>query len=148
MATSDLLTLAFQRLAAEIKAIRAGLTITNADKAAAGLTINRSVASTSTADNDIVTVNYLGVRQTWTNEKGQLRTSNTQSTADVALKIIVPNSGGAEGLQVLRVDGTVIASIDNTGKLVAKNVVGGVVVLAGAAAVPAGTPAGTLIVRY
>ena len=85
------------------------LIINNADRLKYGLVVNRTAASTAVSDNEIFLVNYLGARATWTNEKGQLRTTNAVAKGEVALKVIGAATGeGGTGnmLEVLNIAGS------------------------------------------
>lgn len=64
------------------------------------------------------------------------------------LKTSAPVSGDAFQVVTGGGAGTVVGSISNTGVMTMKNFSGGLLVLASAAPVPEGTPAGTLIARY
>jgi hypothetical protein len=72
-----------------------GISITNPDRLRHALKIARTQAATTVNDAEIFRVDYMGKRATWTNEKGNLRTSNEESKAEVAMKII--GASQAEG---------------------------------------------------
>jgi hypothetical protein len=97
-----------------------GDTISNASLAETGLTVNRTVTSASVNDNDIFSVNYLGARGTWANEKGNLRTSNAQAKGEVALKIIAANGttegGTGDMFQILDIAGNIMTRVGVLGR--------------------------------
>jgi hypothetical protein len=86
------------------------LLVNNADRLKYGLTVNRTVPSTTVSDNEIFRVLYQGLRATWTNEKGNLRTSNEGSKGEVAMKIIAASQaegGSGNMLEILDIAGNV-----------------------------------------
>jgi Collagen triple helix repeat (20 copies) len=96
-----------------------GDTITNASIVASGLVVNRTVTSTSISDADIISVNYLGTRSTWVNEKGQLRTSNAVAKGESALKIIgasTAEGGTGNMMEVLDIAGNIQTRIGPLGR--------------------------------
>lgn len=94
--------------------------MTNASRLATPLTINRTDAATATTDNDTLVVNYLGERATWTNEKGNLRTSNIGSPAEDALKIIGASSISGNHLAIVADGGTSLVRVGSSGTLIAE----------------------------
>ena len=95
--------------------------MTNASKLVTPLTINRTQAAPSpTTDADTFQINYLSDRATWTNEKGNLRTSNKGSPAEDALKIIGAPSISGNHLIVMKDDGTPLVRVGSAGTLIAE----------------------------
>jgi Pectate lyase superfamily protein len=92
----------------------------NASQLVTPVTINRTATSTSTSDADTFVVNYLTERATWTNEKGNLRTSNKGAKGEVAFKIIgaaTAEGGTGNMLEVLDIAGNVQARIGPLGRM-------------------------------
>lgn len=90
-----------------------------------GLIVRRTDPALSTDDPEILVV-YYGEgtadtdRATWTNEKGQLRTSNIPAPAEDALKIISATGATGNALVVVRQDGTIVARVGPNGTLIAE----------------------------
>lgn len=96
------------------------LLINNADRLKYGLTVNRTVDSTTVNDNEIFRVLYKGSRATWTNEKGNLRTSNEQAKGEVAMKIIGASQaegGSGNMLEVLDIAGNIQMRVGVLGRI-------------------------------
>lgn len=96
------------------------LLINNSDRLKYGLTVNRTVPSTTVNDNEIFRVLYLGNRATWTNEKGNLRTSNEQAKGEVAMKVIGASQaegGSGNMLEVLDIAGNIQVRVGVLGRL-------------------------------
>jgi hypothetical protein len=98
------------------------LTLSNDRLDRKALVVERTVTSTSVDDEEILEVRYNNQRATWTNEKGQLRTSNEASGgAEVALKVIGRDSaegGTANLLEVMNVAGTLLMRVGVLGRAV------------------------------
>lgn len=97
------------------------LVITNDSKLVSPLVVNRTQAATSVSDADTFQVNYLAERATWTNEKGNLRTSNKGSPAEVAIKILgvsAADGGTGDMLQVLDTNGNIQVRVGTQGRFV------------------------------
>lgn len=92
----------------------------NQDRLKYGLTVNRTVDSTTTSDAEIFRVLYKGQRSTWVNEKGQLRTTNQYAKGEVAMKIIGASqaeSGTGNMLEVLDIAGNIQMRIGVLGRV-------------------------------
>lgn len=99
---------------------KSGDTITNASRSAHGLLIKRTDTVLSTADAEIFRVEYpAGQRATWTNEKGNLRTSNENAAAEDAFKVIGHPSITSSYIIVVKQDGTVVWRIGPNGRAIA-----------------------------
>ncbi len=95
------------------------LIATNASQLITPFVINRTATSTSTSDADTFVVNYLAERATWTNEKGNLRTSNKGAKGEVAMKIIgasTAEGGTGNMMEVLDIAGNMQTRIGPLGR--------------------------------
>jgi hypothetical protein len=91
--------------------------ITNDNITDHALLIERTASSTATSDPEIFVIYYDGKRSTWTNEKGNLRTSNEASPFEDAFKIIGSADESGNYLRIIREDGTDIFRVGNSGKV-------------------------------
>lgn len=92
------------------------VSIDNSTESISGLIIDRTDTSDAGSE-DIFSVQYQGTRQTWTNEYGNLRCSNTADPTQEAFKIVVDNSASGNGFRVANEsDSTFFRVSGSTGK--------------------------------
>lgn len=99
--------------------------LVNADHTKHGLQVRRTDPAASTADPEIFAVYYGpgttdNERATWTNEKGQLRTSNIPAIGEDALKVILATGATGNALAIVKQDGTSVVRVGPNGTLIAE----------------------------